>query len=367
MWCVAIRPENEQALIQEFEEAKRYAKTIEIRLDAFYEIPWNLLAQFVQDASVIFSLSQKQVDPEVYYRLASLKPHFLDIAHTVDFEVFYEIRKRYSEVLLIASYHNFEKTPENLDEIFDTLQSYPAHHVKCVTMAHSSIDGLKMLASLQKYEKQKPTSGFCMGQEAVFTRLVAPIFGSQMSYYCLPGRPTALGQQTLHERISVTEKTFIYALIGYPIAHSLSHITHNKVFQKNNLDSVYVKIPLVASEYDAAMRYFYELSIKGLSVTMPLKDKVVGNTVRFDKETHAVCNTDGTGMLDAIEQKVNVKNKRMLILGAGFTGKTIAEEAIKRGALVCIANRTHQKANRASAKLECTMAPWDKKTIQNGS
>jgi len=366
MWCITIRAETVDVLESEFQEAKRHATLIECRLDGFSEIPFATLERLASQAKIIVSLHQKKGSLNAYRSLARLGIYALDIPHTVAHDVFTQMQKEFPELLIIASYHNFDQTPEGLSEIFDTLYKLPADYYKCVTMAHSSLDGLKMLTVLKSKAKSMPTIAFCMGQEALFTRQLAPIFGSRLSYCSLPNKPTALGQQAFHERIDVTDASAIYALIGDPIAHSLSHITHNAVFQKNSLDCIYVKISVKEFEFSSCMHYFASLGFKGLSVTMPLKAKLGGNTCRFVCQSYDICNTDGVGMLDAIEEKTVVQNKEMLILGAGFTAKTIASEAIKRGANVSIANRTQEKAAKIASELGCNVVLWDKKTVQKG-
>lgn len=65
-------------------------------------------------------------------------------------------------------------------------------------------------------------------------------------------------------------------------------------------------------------------------------------------------NTDGPGALNAIEKHTNVRGKRLAILGAGGTARAIAHEALKRGAMVSIYNRTIERAYQLAAEFGCT-------------
>ena len=49
-------------------------------------------------------------------------------------------------IQLIASFHDYEKTPENLEEIFAALCALSPDVIKIVGTAQSSIDGLRMLS-----------------------------------------------------------------------------------------------------------------------------------------------------------------------------------------------------------------------------
>src|SRR5947209_8563331 len=58
---------------------------------------------------------------EKLFTLASYEPTYLDIPSSMPKSFFEEMRRRYPKVKLIASFHDYEKTPENLEEIFSEL------------------------------------------------------------------------------------------------------------------------------------------------------------------------------------------------------------------------------------------------------
>ena len=98
-----------------------------------------------------------------------------------------------------------------------------------------------------------------------------------------------------------------------------------------------------------------ELGVRGLSVTMPLKEKVLPfvdrgdlklgaiNTLVFKQGEITGVNTDGQGALDALEKRGAVRGKTVVLLGAGGAARAIALEAKRRGALLFIVNRTREK------------------------
>jgi 3-dehydroquinate dehydratase/shikimate dehydrogenase len=352
--CVSIKPESVDELYTRFDRAKINSDVVEVRLDGFSDIPWNDLQRVVQSGS---SLLKAQSIDQVE-KLAALQPAYVDIPSEFSSDdalrnVVEKIRSLYPCVQCIVSYHNFDETPENLDEIIERLQKIGAHRIKCVCHAKNGLDGLRMLSTLKKWSKQCSLTAFCMGEVGQFTRIVAPIVGSSMNYYCLPGFSTAPGQLSIDTPV-YTKATELFALIGYPVEQSKSHITHNAVFRNKKIDAVYVKIEVKLTEFDEAYAHIKNLGFSGLSVTMPLKERIGGNTVRGN----SVCTTDGLGMLDAIEEKRKVQGKKVLLLGAGSTARFIAEEAKKRGAIVSIANRTANRAEKLASDLQCEHVLW---------
>ena len=81
------------------------------------------------------------------------------------------------------------------------------------------------------------------------------------------------------------------------------------------------------------------------------------NTVHFHEGRVFGYNTDGTGALDALEERGPVQGKSLVILGAGGSAKAIAFEAKKQGARVTILNRTEERAVKLAEELEVQGGP----------
>lgn len=255
----------------------------------------------------------------------------------------------------MSVYHNFRKTPEDLDAV---LQKMPrADLYKIATMANSITDALRMLV----FCKDKPhVIGVCMGEYGQMTRILGPIVNNACTFAAV-GKEAAPGQLQAKDLVEMyhyhrlTPSTSIYGLIGNPISQSPSHQTHNTFFRENDLDAVYVKMALCEDELPEFFRLIRELPFKGLSVTIPFKEKVLKYIEHFEgeaKEIGAVntiaiedkiygANTDGLGALNAIEEKGSIRGKHCVILGAGGAAKAIGYEAIKRGATVSFHSRRY--------------------------
>ena len=99
-----------------------------------------------------------------------------------------------------------------------------------------------------------------------------------------------------------------------------------------------------AEELEHAVNGAFALSIKGLNVTIPHKTEVIKyldyldiaagligavNTIEFGENGAIGHNTDGIGAVRAIEEVNSVKNKKVMILGAGggCTGSRISDSS----------------------------------------
>ncbi len=272
--------------------------------------------------------------------------------------------------LTILPYHNFEGVPDNLDAMYQKMQCFKADTYKIAVTTPSTIDALKMLLWGKKQDK---ATVICMGEKGSFARVLGAVVGNLVDYACLDA-PMAPGQLKVSEMMDIynypklNADTAIYGLIGSPVDQSPGHIYHNAVFQKKNLNAVYVKMDVGPQELKCFIPLAKQLGMKGLSVTMPLKEKILPfvdvldpiaekigavNTLVFKNGKIYGINTDGCGALDAIENKMKVEGKKMVVVGAGGAARAIAFEAKLRGADVWIYNRTEKKAFHLAKEFGC--------------
>jgi shikimate dehydrogenase len=164
----------------------------------------------------------------------------------------------------------------------------------------------------------------------------------------------------------ITGKTKLTGLIGDPVEHTLSPHMHNAGFRYFNLDYVYVPFRVKKDNLNGAVEGARSLGMKGLNVTIPHKIEVIKyldvvdytaeligavNTIKFDQETKGY-NTDGLGAVRAIEELTTIKNKKIIILGAGGASRAISFQISLSGAgKVLIANRTQEKAFKLKENL----------------
>lgn len=146
---------------------------------------------------------------------------------------------------------------------------------------------------------------------------------------------------------SIGCSTRLCAVIGNPIAHSLSPAIHNAAYQALGLDFVYVAFRV--EDVKSALAGMRALdNFRGLSVTIPHKieamqhldeidtvDRAIGaiNTVVHEGDRLIGLGTDGPGALKAMtDAGVDPAGRQILILGAGGAARSIAFPLVRRQA-----------------------------------
>ncbi len=163
--------------------------------------------------------------------------------------------------------------------------------------------------------------------------------------------------------VSITGKTKVYGLLGYPVAHTFSPPLHNAAFQATHTEAVYLPFAVHPDDLKTAIEGIRSLQIAGVNVTVPHKVKVlpyldeitptakrVGavNTIRNDQGKLTGTNTDGLGLIRSLAAlSFSPKNQTILILGAGGSTRSIlvalAEAQAKQ---IFLVNRTMAKAQQ---------------------
>lgn len=143
----------------------------------------------------------------------------------------------------------------------------------------------------------------------------------------------------MKDQPSISPATQVCAVIGDPIAHSLSPAIHNAGYNHLGLDFVYVAHRVKDVEPALAGMRALE-NFRGLSVTIPHKiavmahvdeigsvDRAIGsiNTVVHQGQRLIGLGTDGPGALKALtDAGVHMEGKTVLMLGAGGAARAIA-------------------------------------------
>lgn len=147
------------------------------------------------------------------------------------------------------------------------------------------------------------------------------------------------------------------AVIGDPVAHSLSPIIHTTVLNELGIDCGYEKIRIAKGGLSSFLSSDKCAEISGFNLTMPHKQDIIPhldfidadaqifssvNTVKIDGSRLLGYNTDGQGCLRAIENTGhNYIGKNIVILGAGGVASTVALKMASAGAAsVSVLNRT---------------------------
>tara|TARA_B100001057_G_scaffold489155_1_gene574851 strand:- start:9 stop:800 length:792 start_codon:yes stop_codon:yes gene_type:complete len=152
-----------------------------------------------------------------------------------------------------------------------------------------------------------------------------------------------------------------YLVIGNPIDHSLSPQLHNYWIKKNKINAVYEKEKIDDKNLENVISKIRRKEINGINVTVPFKREVIRyldklspeaertqsvNTIFINNDKIVGHNTDINGFELAIkDEDFNIKDKKILILGAGGVVPSLVFALYKfKVSEIILMNRTKKKA-----------------------
>jgi shikimate dehydrogenase len=156
------------------------------------------------------------------------------------------------------------------------------------------------------------------------------------------------------------------AVIGSPVAHSLSPAIHRAAFAAAGIDWSYVAFEVADGRAAEALDAMRLLGFGGLSVTMPHKESVARSVDRLDPAARALASvntvswegdelvgssTDGVGFVSSLaDAGVDVASKRVAIIGAGGAARSVIDALARVGTSdITVLNRTADRAEQAAA------------------
>ena len=144
-----------------------------------------------------------------------------------------------------------------------------------------------------------------------------------------------------------SEKKYKFALIGYPLGHSMSPIIYKAAFKDLGIDGSYELLATESEDLIKQIKYLRTNKYFGFNVTIPHKvpttlflsefDEYVNlvgavNTVKInDDMSLAGYNTDVWGFCEAIPKDISLKGKKAAVLGTGGASRAICAGLYKMG------------------------------------
>lgn len=160
---------------------------------------------------------------------------------------------------------------------------------------------------------------------------------------------------------SITGRTSLVGLIGWPLEHSLSPAMHNAAFAELGIDWAYLPLPVHPDNVKQALKGLAALNFVGVNVTVPHKQAVMRyidelsdaarltgavNTIHIKEGRFYGYNTDTYGFLNAlIEAGCHPKGLRVAVLGAGGAARAVVFALARAEAKsITVINRTQERA-----------------------
>jgi len=173
--------------------------------------------------------------------------------------------------------------------------------------------------------------------------------------------------------VRINSDTILFAVLGDPVSHSLGPLMHNTAFSDLGYNGVYLAFRV--KDIGKAVVGIKALGIKGASITIPHKVSVMDFLDELDdtaKKIGAVntiinrngiltgYNSDGLGVVKALIEKTTIKDKQVVILGAGGAARAIGFAIISEGGRVTVINRTPFKGEELARDLGADFQPLSK-------
>jgi|Deesub1362B_J571_1020462.scaffolds.fasta_scaffold00069_24 shikimate dehydrogenase len=166
----------------------------------------------------------------------------------------------------------------------------------------------------------------------------------------------------------ITAKTKVLALLGWPVEHSASPLMHNAAFQEMGIPYCYVALPVRPQDLPDAIKAIKALNLRGVNITVPHKEAAASLVDELDEEARFIgaintivneegtlkgYNTDGRGFMQSLkEEGIEVRGKRVLILGAGGASRAISYYLARECAELLLYDTAGQKARRLAQDLQ---------------
>lgn len=172
--------------------------------------------------------------------------------------------------------------------------------------------------------------------------------------------------------MKIDGSTKIYGILGNPVHHSLSPVMHNAAFAACGLNSAY--LPFLVEDLSSALLGLRGLNIRGVSVTIPHKEKVIPhldhvddiaarigavNTIRCEQHGDNLrlsgFNTDWQGAIRPLQEQGELAGANAVILGAGGSARAVGFGLLEAGATITLCSRTESHGRQLAEELGC---PW---------
>lgn len=168
------------------------------------------------------------------------------------------------------------------------------------------------------------------------------------------------------EAMEKNGESMILALFGNPVSQSLSPCMHNRALRLMGLQGQYV--PFLVDDLAGAVRAVRALHIRGVSVTIPFKEEVMGlldeideharsigsvNTIFNDGQILKGFNTDWKGIETALLGKMEIREKSFVLIGSGGTTRAALYAVCRNGGKAVIVSRNEEKGQTLAKEFGC--------------
>jgi shikimate dehydrogenase len=160
-----------------------------------------------------------------------------------------------------------------------------------------------------------------------------------------------------------------FAVIGNPIAHSLSPRIHKYVYKRLGIDADYSTIQCTEKQIPKIIKQLRSGQLNGINITLPLKQSFIPYLDVMDEHSKAIgavnCikvmdgklighNTDWIGFIQAVQNaKIEISGETCIIIGAGGVARSVVYAlAMNKVGKIILINRTIEQAESLKRHIE---------------
>jgi 3-dehydroquinate dehydratase/shikimate dehydrogenase len=391
--CVVIGRTRHKMVQAELQEAaRRGARLIELRLDFLTKAP-DFKRLLVDKSCSLMATVRRPLDGGRYSgsedaRRMILRQAIVAGFDWVDLETdVADFIPRFGKTRRVVSYHNMHEVPSDLEKIHERLCDQDADVVKIAVRGQQPEDNLRVLRLCQN--ATTPTVAFTMGDMSMPSRVLCLKYGAPFTYAAFnpergiaPGLPSFEDMKHVYHADAINEETDLYGIVGDPVAHSLGPVVHNAAFHSQRINAVYVPFRVPRSQLESFLKHFDVLGVRGYSVTIPHKEQAAIVATQRDPSVSltqaantlvrlgggfAAYNTDYAAAIESLLAGMpqntdgsppTLQSRVALVLGAGGAARAVAHALHREGAMVSIANRTYERAQKLAEEIGCRSIDW---------
>ncbi|MEO5928631.1 MAG: type I 3-dehydroquinate dehydratase [Candidatus Kapaibacterium sp.] len=294
----------------------------------------------------------------------------------------------------IISWRGAASSLRHLHEIFQRSSSIPAALYRLVADPRSINDVIAPLRLLKSLGR-KDVTAYASGRSGAWSRLMAPHFGAAVvsggvgEEDCEPGELTIARLVEDYDLPWLYPFDEIYGIVGNAVLRSLSPRLHNGAYRHLGKRSLYLPIHVEEfSDFHRAMGAggsFESLGVRfaGGTISSPHKEAalvIASGSSALARRSGAVNNlvhrdgfwwgdtTDAAGALVPLGKLgLPINAQRILVVGCGGAGRTMAAALKRAGADVTLMNRSVERGEYASRLLGLPLMGLNDADIRNFS
>lgn len=186
--------------------------------------------------------------------------------------------------------------------------------------------------------------------------------------------------------MTLTGKSLIAGVIGWPVAHSISPRLHDTWLKQTGIDGAVIPLAIAPEDFAQCLAALPKMGLRGVWVTLPHKEQALAladeadeaarqigaaNTLLFRDGKIIASNTDGLGFIENLKAQqpaCKIEGRTVAVLGAGGAARAIIYSLLEQNAAeVVLTNRTEDRArvladdfanSHAPARATIRIEPW---------